>query len=774
MTSSPLFRPFRKSTGLRTRLRVQEVLALSVVASFFIPARQYPLLFGASEAQIRVQDALLAAFVLAVFFGPAKTRAAIKRSALTWTGLAAAAFATFLLVSLVQVPVSEFAESATAVGKLLQFSVAGALAGVVLVVGERFLAFVVIIGTGVATNTAVALGRGVRVSSFDEFVISRPGGLLGPDVLAMGGAVAALAGLGLIDSRRESRRIGVAVAVAGVLAMLAGRSIFAGGAFIVGSIILFALLRRPPYGIAIIAPLVLLALVLLARYNDVIGATRLLEPTAGSHSSRMFDTSPPAVNLIHNGGCETSALGWNTNGRAVTVALADDQSRFGMTSCEVKMPGVIVGEGVFHNDVAVLPVTPYSLSAWVRAPRGAGVSLGIEWLGTKRQFLEASHTTVVSTGTWNRIIVKDRSPSNVASARATIYSARRKQSVLFHVDGVQLEQGNFATPYGLGRREPPINLTENDGFEANVVGWNPNGAGVAATRTTTRPKLGVGVCKVITPGQTAGEGIFHNRVAVSADSVYSFTVWVKARSRAKLALRIEWRDSADRVLFVTSRSFSGNGKWALARLVDARAPHAAVSAIPTIYTAGPAQRLTFYADGAFLQEARPYHRSRYASGSVSHRILVSYIGARVAADHPLTGVGWLRGSSQEFMATPTYERDARSLFPAVDPNLYPSRFPTHSHGAYVQTAADAGVPALLALMATTLTALGWAVRCARRLAGYWRVYAGIVAAMLAAIAFWFNSTPLFGGSLEVGLFWCAVGMASYRAQPRSPLDQGSS
>jgi hypothetical protein len=756
----------------RTPMRLQEVLALWTVASFFIPARRYPLLFSAGEAQIRIQDALLAAFVLAALLGPARTRTAIGSSTLTWTGLAAAAFATLVLVSLVQVPASQLPESATAVGKLLQFSIAGGLAGVVLIAGDRFLAFVVVIGLGVATNTVVALARSIQVGSLDQFVISRPGGLLGPDVLAMGGAVAALAGLGLIDSRRNSRRVGVAVAVVGVLAMLAGRSIFAGGAFLVGSVVLFALLRRPPHGIAIIAPMVLVIVVLFARYNDVIGATRLFDSTAEAHSSRAFDKRPPAVNLIPNGGCETSALGWNTNGDAVSVARISDQSRFGLASCNIKTSGRTAGEGVFQNDVAVLPMTPYSLSAWVKTPREAALSLGIEWLGTKRQFLGGSHTTVLGTGKWNRIIVKDTSPSNVASARATIYSAHRKQAVVFDADGVQLEQGSVATPYGLGRREPPDNLLQNDGFEANVVGWNPNGAGVAVTRGTLKPKFGVGVCKVITRGRTPGEGTFHNRVAVSAESTYSFIVWLRAPAQAQLAVRIEWRDNADRVLFVSSRSLRGNGDWTLARLVDRGAPESAVWAIPTIYTATRAQRLTFYVDGAFLQSIS-VPQSSYAGGSFSHRVLVSYIGLRIASDHPLTGVGWLRGSSKEFMANPTYERDARSLFPAVDPALYPSRFPTHSHGAYVQTAADAGLPALLALAVTALTAFARAVRYARRLAGYWHVYAGIVAAMLAAIAFWFNSTPLFGGSLEVGLFWTAVGMASYRPQTGTVLHRGS-
>ena len=144
---------------------------------------------------------------------------------------------------------------------------------------------------------------------------------------------------------------------------------------------------------------------------------------------------------------------------------------------------------------------------------------------------------------------------------------------------------------------------------------------------------------------------------------------------------------------------------------------------------------------------------------MAHRLIVSYIGARIAMDHPLTGVGWLRGAQPEFMAAPEYEREVRRFFPNVDPAFYPSRLPTHSHSAYLQTAADAGIPALLAFVGILVAALRAAFRAARRGRGDQALYAGIAGAMLVAVAFWLNSNPLFGGSLEVGLLSCAAGMS---------------
>jgi hypothetical protein len=738
---------------------LQALLALFTVASFFVPARRYPLLFNLSQAQIRIQDVLLAGFIVALLVGPAITRVVIKRASMTLTGVAAAAFGIFATLSLGQVPTSQLGASATALGKLIEFSVAGALAGIVIIFTRRFLPFVGVVGVGVAANTVVSETKVIWSGPWKDVITSRAGIVLGPDILATAGAVAALAGIVLLDSTRSSRRLGIAVTIAGGLAMFAGKSILAAGAFLVGLMTLFLVLRRPALGLAIVTPVALLALVLAVRHSDVTGVVRLFDAAAAARSPAAFAAVPPAVNLVRNGGCEGTAIGWNTNGRKVTVSPAKDQHRFGVGSCNIRTPGASVGEGIFYDDARIQPSTPYSLSGWIRAPPKATLVLGIEWLGTVRQFLTVSQSYFRGSGSWARVFVSANAPPNAVSARPTIYSARRKQAMSYFVDGVLMEQGRV-TPYGLGAREPPTNLLVNDGFEANTGAWNTNGAGVRARRVTGGAKLGVAACQVATRGAARGEGIFHNRIAVSPASSYSFTAWIRVPAPASLALRIEWLTARGDVLSVEAQSVSGDGRWKLARLIDATPPARAAWARPTISTVARPQRVTFLVDGAFFGSPIVPPESSYARGSLTHRLLVSYIGARIAADHPLTGVGWLRGSSQQFMAAPMYEREARDLFPAADPALYPSQFPTHSHSAYIQTAADAGIPALLAFILVIVGALGQAVRAGRRLDGDWQRCAGVVAAMIAAIAFWLNSTPLFGGSLEVGLLWCSVGMAA--------------
>ena len=734
-------------------------LALASVGSLFIPSRDYPLLLSVNSAEIRVQDLLFIGFVLALVLGPGATREALRRAMFTAPAVCAGAFLTLVVLSLAQVPRTEIAPSAIAVGKLIEFAVVGALAGVVLISAGQFPAFVAVLGLGVAVNTGFSLWRSADDVGLEALTSVRPGGFLGPDILATGGAVAVVAGLALIGSPRRNRPIAIGGIAAGGLAILAGRSILAAAALIVGLAALFLVLRQRVTGVAIGISLALLAVVLTARLSDLGGLTRILDtPTVGAAQVGP-EAFFPAVNYLSNGGCEIGTDGWSTNGEHVTLEVGRNKRRFGSASCNVRTPGLIRGEGVFHPGVAVAPAGTYSLSAWILAPRGVTIALGVEWLGTKHQLLFGAATVTRGDGLWRRVKVTSTSPSNVAFARATIYSRQRGRAVTFSVDGVLLQQGN-PTPYGHGGEEPPINVVANDGCEVNTTGWNANPERVAILRDLVERRVGASACRVSTPGESRGEGVFHERIPVTGGTYYLLASWIRAPIGSRLALRIEWLAESGNVLSVSSGSFPGTGAWGVRRLLASRAPQASIWARPTIYTAGSPQRITFHVDGAFFGTRRLVSEALFANGSLSHRVLVSYIGSRIAADHAFTGVGWQQGGSQRFMADPGYERAARRLFPAIDPDLYPSRFPTHSHSAYIQTAADAGIAALAAFVAMAIAALGRTLRATRRTTPEVRAYAGGIAAMVVTIAFWFNSTPFFGGSLEVGLFWCLVGMAA--------------
>lgn len=94
----------------------------------------------------------------------------------------------------------------------------------------------------------------------------------------------------------------------------------------------------------------------------------------------------------------------------------------------------------------------------------------------------------------------------------------------------------------------------------------------------------------------------------------------------------------------------------------------------------------------------------------SQRTVLSYIGLRIFAAHPLGGVGW-QGSELPSAFEP-YLADARARFADVSPEALPSReHPWGVQNAYVQAAADMGLVGLAALLALIASAL---LRSARR------------------------------------------------------------
>jgi len=765
-------------------------LALASIGSLFIRTESYPLVFGVGHAQLRIQDVLFGLFIVSLVFGPRDLRGAIARAARSPVLLVGLLFFALALQSLGQVPSSHLGESTVAVGKLFEFAIVGVLAGITIAVSGAFAELVAVLAVGSAVNAVVSLERDASAAGVDAFLSLRRDGLLGPDILAIGGAVTALGGLALMNSRGRERYIAIAALTSGLLALLAGKSVLAAGAFFVGALLMSLLVQRPSPSIAFAVSIVVLAGVVAARHSDVAALARVFDqprveqPAAGE---------PVAPNLLSNGGCEFGRGGWNANGDA-SLAQVSAPQKFGRGACKVVAHGTTAGEGIFHNITPALPGVPYTLSAWVKAPAGAKLALTLEWSDDRGRFIAGPSEVLHGAGTWRRTVLANaRAPRTASGARPTLYTSGSAQPLSFYVDGVQLESGDTDTPYGSRGTEPTVNLVSNSGFETGRAQWNANGNGVRTT-VTSDSRFGSRALRIAAPG-TPAEGVFHNPIRVEGGTPYSLSAWVRGSpARTRLSLTLEWLDAQGQVISTKSRTFVANPKWQRVVVRDVRAPRSAVSGRPTVYTVVAGRPLAFDLDAVQLEQrpsASPYHRGRvggalppgasvaYASGSAAHRLLLAYIGARIVMDHPWTGVGWLESETRNVIASPRYERAARKVFPGADPNLYPSRArsQTHNaylvttHNAYIETAGDAGVLALLAFLATFFGGLWLAIRSSRRLAGSDRIYAATAGAMLLAVAFWLNSNPLYG-SLEMGLFWCAIGMViAFASLPSASVER---
>ena len=140
----------------------------------------------------------------------------------------------------------------------------------------------------------------------------------------------------------------------------------------------------------------------------------------------------------------------------------------------------------------------------------------------------------------------------------------------------------------------------------------------------------------------------------------------------------------------------------------------------------------------------------------SQRTVLSYIGLRIFADHPLTGVGW-QGSELPASFEP-YLADARKRFPDVSADALPSaEHPWGVQNAYVQAAADMGLLGLAALVAVVVAALLRAVRRALARVPSPRPHALAVSAGLLVCAAEWAALGLVPGVPATALLWILVG-----------------
>lgn len=148
----------------------------------------------------------------------------------------------------------------------------------------------------------------------------------------------------------------------------------------------------------------------------------------------------------------------------------------------------------------------------------------------------------------------------------------------------------------------------------------------------------------------------------------------------------------------------------------------------------------------------------------SQRTALSYIGLRMARDHPLLGVGW-QGSLLEENYGP-YLEDARERFPSLPAEAFPS--PEHPWGiqnAYVQAGADLGVGGAVALALTVVLGLAGAARTALRGRPVCASLALAAALALLVAAAALAALGLVPGVPATALLWIALGLsvASRRA-----------
>jgi O-antigen ligase len=144
----------------------------------------------------------------------------------------------------------------------------------------------------------------------------------------------------------------------------------------------------------------------------------------------------------------------------------------------------------------------------------------------------------------------------------------------------------------------------------------------------------------------------------------------------------------------------------------------------------------------------------------SQRSVLSYIGLRIFADHPLLGVGWQRSSRpEEFMP---YVDDARERFPTVVEEAFPA--PGREWGvqnAYIQSLADLGVPGLVLLLGLFGSGIALSARATARAPARWAATTGLgsLGAIVTLMGIWASVGLVSGIPLQASTS-LALGLAA--------------
>lgn len=140
------------------------------------------------------------------------------------------------------------------------------------------------------------------------------------------------------------------------------------------------------------------------------------------------------TNLCTNGGFESNTTGWDIFQPGTTIARVTTGAKFGSAAAQITLDGTTSNQGVFYNYIYTAGTT-YTLSAWVNGPVGSFLVIGYS----------AAQQQYTLTGAWQRITYTWTAGSG--DSRLYVIEGTHQQTMSFLLDGVQIEQKPFATPY---------------------------------------------------------------------------------------------------------------------------------------------------------------------------------------------------------------------------------------------------------------------------------------------------------------------------------------
>ncbi len=148
---------------------------------------------------------------------------------------------------------------------------------------------------------------------------------------------------------------------------------------------------------------------------------------------------PSGTELLPNPGAEAGVNAWKPNSATITRATTPVHS--GSGSVKVVTPGTITTEGTYQitPTASVQPSKTYRASAWVNAPSGAQLKLGVEWLSSTGALVDLQQTYFTGTGGWTPVTLDAVAPTSSDHIAYFLYTGDVKQPLTFNVDDASFQ-----------------------------------------------------------------------------------------------------------------------------------------------------------------------------------------------------------------------------------------------------------------------------------------------------------------------------------------------
>lgn len=200
----------------------------------------------------------------------------------------------------------------------------------------------------------------------------------------------------------------------------------------------------------------LTALGMLNGSNHTNDATRVAALQGDGYAPESsFGIWGSTTNQVHNGSVEVNLGNWsvwaNSGNSANFPTIVRDLSdrKFGAASVLVTTNGNEPVQSAFAYASGVVGSTPYTASAWVRAPAGARMCIVFDQFDSTGTYIDSSpQLPFMGTGAWQRVSVSATTASAAVAANVLVGTCGSPtQAIQYRLDGLQLERGNLATPY---------------------------------------------------------------------------------------------------------------------------------------------------------------------------------------------------------------------------------------------------------------------------------------------------------------------------------------